>query len=554
MKRSQQPAGCGSMETTLPLIDRVRSAAFAALPFVLLAGLAVGLYLPSLGGGFVYDSRLQILTDPFIHDPSHWRDVLTLHVMGMDVLDSNRPVQLVSLMADASIWGRDPFGYRLTNLLLHALNGCLLFAVLRGLPRRGDSARNQDMWVAVSAMLACALFLVHPLAVEAVCEPSNREDLLVTAFVLCTVLGAMRASATGRGWLAAVCVFTFLALGSKETGVVAPVLVGAYIFLFPGKLSRRQRILLAVVPWVVTAVFFAVRFYAQPAESIIFVSKPGYLGGSLAAAMAIQPRIFALYLTNIFCPTNLCADYGLYSVRDLPLSSSLWVVGLATAGLAVGCWKDRRILFASAGIAAALLPVSNLVPIYCAAADRFLYLPLALGATVPLCLMEAEAIRRHASLRMLLFAVVAAGVLLLAGINRKAQATWLDAGALWAESVERNPCSISCQVGLADAMLRNRDWIGAKRRYLLIMQMPSGRDRADMWAGLALCYDAEGDKTAARKAVGEALRLDPLFASETEMIRGLRCEAEFAKEFSGLVTRCHAMPPQAEEKAKAGPL
>ena len=168
--------------------------------------------------------------------------------------------------------------------------------------------------------------------------------------------------------------------------------------------------------------------------------------------------------------------------------------------------------------------------------------------------MEAEAIRRHASLRMLLFAVVAAGVLLLAGINRKAQATWLDAGALWAESVERNPCSISCQVGLADAMLRNRDWIGAKRRYLLIMQMPSGRDRADMWAGLALCYDAEGDKTAARKAVGEALRLDPLFASETEMIRGLRCEAEFAKEFSGLVTRCHAMPPQAEEKAKAGPL
>jgi protein O-mannosyl-transferase len=541
MTSSQQPAECGGCETTtLPLFDRIRSAALSALPFVLLAGLAVGLYFPSLGGGFVYDSRLQILTDSFIHDPSHWRDVLTLHVMGMDVLDSNRPVQLASLMADASLWGRDPFGYRLTNILLHALNGCLLFSVLRRLPGCG-ARESRDRWAALPAMLASALFLVHPLAVEVVCEPSNREDLLATAFVLCVLMSAMRITENGRGWLAAVCasVFTFLALGSKETGVAAPVLFGTYIFLFPGKTSLRQRILLASGPCLVTILFLSLRFFIQPAESVIFGSKPGYPGDSLAAAMSIQPRIFALYLTNIFHPTNLCADYGLYSVRNLPLSLSLWIVGLATAGLAAGCWKDRRILLAASGILVALLPVSNIFPIYCAAADRFLYLPLALGAIVPLCLMKAELIRRHASLRLLVFAIAGAAVLLLAGINKKVQALWLDAESLFSACVERNPFSIGCQVGLAEALLRDRNWSAAKARYLLIIQMPEGRDCADAWAGLALCDDAQGDRAGAGKAAGEALRLDPCFASEEKMLRGIRCEAEFARAFSCLVARCH---------------
>jgi len=268
--------------------------------------------------------------------------------------------------------------------------------------------------------------------------------------------------------------------------------------------------------------------------------------------MAIQPRIFALYLTNIFHPANLCADYGIYSVHELPLSLSLWIVGLATAGMAVGCWKDRRILLASAGIAAALFPVSNLVPIYCAAADRFLYLPLALGTIVPLCLMESKWTCRHASLHVLVFAVAAAAVLLLAGTNKKVQAVWMDAETLWSTCVGRSPFSISCHVGLADALLRDRNWSAAKKRYLLILKMPGGKERADVWAGLALCDDAEGDRSGACEAAKEALGKDPFFASEAKMIQGLRCEAEFAREFSGLLARYHVAPAQPEKAAKTG--
>lgn len=538
----------------LPLLAKIRSTASGALPFVLLAGLVVGLYFPSLWGDFVYDSRLQILTDSFIHTPTHWWDVLTLRVMGMDVLDNNRPVQLASLMVDAALWGRDPFGYRLTNILLHALNGCLLFAVLRGLLRLGHSPEIKGRWTVLPAVLASALFCVHPLAVEVVCEPGNREDLLATAFILCALLSAMRVTETGRAWRPALCacLFTFLALGSKETGVVAPVLAGTFVFLFPGMSSLRQRIVLTVVLWLITILFFALQFIAQPAESVIFGSPPAYPGDSLAAAMAIQPRIFALYLTNIFHPADLCADYGIYSIRNLPLSLSLWIVGLAAAGIVVGCWKDRRILFASVGILAALLPVSNLVPIYCAAADRFLYLPLALGTIIPFCLMESRWIRHRISLRVAVFAGAAVAVLLLAGINKKVQMEWMDAETLWSACVRRNPLSIPSAMGLADALLRDRNWSAAKARYLLIMQMPGGNERAQTWAGLALCYEAEGNLSEACEAAKEALARDPDFASEEKTIQGLRCEAGFAREFSGLLARCHVMPAQPEGAAKTG--
>ena len=56
--------------------------------------------------------------------------MLTLRVVGQDELDRNRPLHLASLMLDAAIWKKEPFGYRLTNVLLHALNASLLFAFL----------------------------------------------------------------------------------------------------------------------------------------------------------------------------------------------------------------------------------------------------------------------------------------------------------------------------------------------------------------------------------------------------------------------------------------
>lgn len=92
--------------------------------------IAALVYGPTLRGGFVYDSIAQVLYSDYIHTALNRIDVLTLCVVGEDELDRNRPLQLASLMLDAAIWKKEPIGYRLTSVLLHALNAALPFAFI----------------------------------------------------------------------------------------------------------------------------------------------------------------------------------------------------------------------------------------------------------------------------------------------------------------------------------------------------------------------------------------------------------------------------------------
>ena len=178
----------------------------------ILAALTFAVFSPSLSSDFVYDARMQILTDPFPHDPRNWPAVLSFAVLGMDVLDFNRPVHLASIMFDAAMWGRDPFGYHLTSILVHCANVVLLWLVLRDVVPRGagrhdpaaDPAAGSSA-ATVAAWGGALLFALHPLVTEAVCEPTFREDLLVAAFTLGTITLASR----GRErWRAAACAVT----------------------------------------------------------------------------------------------------------------------------------------------------------------------------------------------------------------------------------------------------------------------------------------------------------------------------------------------------------
>ncbi|MEI6637564.1 MAG: hypothetical protein WCO99_13420, partial [Planctomycetota bacterium] len=163
--------------------DRYRGASVRQA--AILVAITLVVFSATLSADFVYDARLQILTDPFLHDPGNWLDVLTFRVLGRDVLDFNRPVHLASLMLDAAVWGREPFGYHLTSILLHAANVVLLWLLVRDVLARGRGSGATPQ--AIVPMLAALLFAVHPVVVEAVCEPTFREDLLAAAFTFTAV-------------------------------------------------------------------------------------------------------------------------------------------------------------------------------------------------------------------------------------------------------------------------------------------------------------------------------------------------------------------------------
>ena len=242
----------------------------AASVFVLVAAL----YFPSLRGGFVYDSRGQVLYTDYIHTPSHWGDVLSLRVLSQDVLDRNRPLLLASLMLDAALWEREPFGYRLTSVLLHSANAAMLFLlVVAGFGRSpGPTVRVSTVGAAIFGAL---VFALHPLVVEVVAEPSNREDELVLAAVLSGLLVILRCgSQPSRRWLginALLVGAAFLAVAAKESGVAAlPPAIASLMFargnsgnLRPACCWRgpRRSIRLASYAW-------------RPAHSVVFAVSP----------------------------------------------------------------------------------------------------------------------------------------------------------------------------------------------------------------------------------------------------------------------------------------
>ncbi len=500
----------------------------------ILAGITLLVFAPTLSAGFVYDARLQILTDPFLHDPRNWWPVVSFGVLSQDVLDFNRPVHLASLMLDAAVWGKEPFGYHLTSVVLHAANVVMLWGVLRGL-----SACRPDAPQLAASLLPPLLFAVHPLVTEAVCEPTFREDLLVAFFTLAGLLLAMgHAPQTGRDpWRALGCVAcSLLAIASKESGIAAPAVIGLYWLLFR-RGERGSFWPVAIGGAKLVVLFFLVaRFLLEPSPSRIFETRPQYPGGSLWAALAIEPRILALYAQLLLLPVNLCADYGLYSVRHLPLPVALVVVATLVAAAVLAIRSDRRMALAIALVVVPLLPVSNLVPIYRAAADRYLYLPLA-GVALAVGLgFDGPWLATRPWLRERLLMAGLATAMLLGLATTERQRVWANSLALWDDTFRKNPVAYTAASGLGEALREVGRLPEAERAIREAIRL-SDETRGDAWASLALILDAQGRTADADAALDRAIEVDGRLADQESRVAALAMERSFADDLLKLQQR-----------------
>ena len=498
-----------------------------------LAGITFAVFSSTLAADFVYDARMQILTDSFIHDWHNWPAVLTGRVLAMDVLDFNRPAMLASLMLDAAVWGRNPFGFHLTSVLLHVANVILLWWLIRevtGAEGRPDKA--------FSALLAALVFAVHPIVTEAVCEPTFREDLLVALFSLSALVLSMGHAPSTPGsdrWRALGCVACcLLAIASKETGIVAPMLLAASWWLFRrGEPGRFWAVAIGGATLIVIA-FLAARFLLEPNPSKIFETKPEYPGGSLGQAMLIEPRILALYAQLILFPANLCADYGLLSVGHLPLPVALLLLAVIAVAATIAAWHDHRLLLAYALIVLPLVPVANLIPIYRAAADRYLYLPMAGVALAVACLLDApwlagrELLRRRA----LVGSMVAVSLLGLVCIER--QRVWASSLALWDDSYRKNPTSFTNAAGLGEALREAGRLTEAEQATREAIRLSNGQ-RGDILATLALILDEQGRPAETAEAVAKAIEIDPKLADPDARVEALAMERPMAEAWKRLL-------------------
>lgn len=183
----------------------VQAAAVAGLLLIV-----VGVALPVFDNGFVYDDVDVIERGDVIHDPSEVWNLFRTHAMYISrehreetlLVDTYRPVTLVSFMWDSAISGREPWAYHLTNLVMHLLCTLLVFLFVKEL-------LGAKRWP--FALFASAWFALTPHPSSAHIWINGRSDLFCTAFGLAGILLWRRALGRNKG-LGQVSLIAFSAL------------------------------------------------------------------------------------------------------------------------------------------------------------------------------------------------------------------------------------------------------------------------------------------------------------------------------------------------------
>jgi hypothetical protein len=175
------------------------------------------LWSPALTASFQFDDWNVIVDEPRVHSLAAW----------WQSMPGIRPLLKLSYALNLTVDG-DPAGFRLVNILIHALSTTLVWSLLR---TRGLRAGLTEATASQAALLAALLFALHPVQTEAVTYISGRSSSLAACFCLLSLYCWVRSEdSAGRSsaWLAACCLSFVLAVATKETALVLPLALLLY--------------------------------------------------------------------------------------------------------------------------------------------------------------------------------------------------------------------------------------------------------------------------------------------------------------------------------------
>ncbi|MDE2667811.1 MAG: tetratricopeptide repeat protein [Acidobacteriota bacterium] len=339
-------------------LDRFsRQDALAALALCLLAAVC---YLPAmLWGGFVWDDDIWYESQAVLE----WSGLGAIWSWpsGMEKERHYWPLTYSTFWLEHKIWGLEPVGYHVVNVLLHLLNSLLLWRLLLRLAVPG-------------AWIVAAAFAAHPLHVESVAWIIERKDVLSGLFYLTAVLVWLRFLEQPRPWRYGLALLLFVAgLLSKSVVVTLPVALLIVQWWKAGRITGKdvQRL----------APFFLVALLITLADLYSYDLERFKLDYSWPERVLIASRALWFYAGKLAWPTDLSVIYPLW---DISLGDPWgWLYPAAAMVLAGVLWLARHpigrgplagALFFAVTLSPALGFVNYGYMGYSLVADRFQYL------------------------------------------------------------------------------------------------------------------------------------------------------------------------------------
>ena len=399
-------------------------------------------YWPVTEAGFVWDDDDYVTGNALLWEEDGLRRIW----LSSDAPSQYFPLVYTSFRLEHALWGLDPLGYHVVNVVLHGINALLVWWLLALLGVPG-------------AWLGGAIFALHPVHVESVAWVTERKNTLSMLFFALASISWLRFSEpppTGGGarhYLGALGSFA-LALTAKTTAVVFP----AAQILGPWMLGRPigWRRVREVLP-------FAALGLAMGLVTLLFErTHQGTVGErfalGFAEAVLVSGRAVFFYLGKLLWPVDLAFSYPRFEVDPGDPLQWLWPLALVV-GLGA-LWRLRpRIgrgpVAAALFYVAALSPLLGFIPLYTFlytfVADHYQYIPSVapIGALAAAC---AWAGRRRA-LRGA--AVPAALVLLivLGTLTFQQSRSYRDRETLWRHTLAVNPDSWMAHHNLGRVLL-----------------------------------------------------------------------------------------------------
>ena len=476
-------------------------------------------YSNSFQNAFQFDDFHVLVKNPFVKSTENILKFFWEPQMGSGVIKETsgyRPLFMVSFALNYVIWGLDPWGYHLFNVVIHMLCSFLVYLVTLQFLRFGwDQEEINPEPHRVVALFAALIFAVHPIQTESVTYISGRSSLLTALFHLGAFYCYLRYAMAGKAWrLIGFSLFYACSLLVKETGVTLPVILGAFDLLFPLGRTWKRRLLSLLPAVLISAAYLVLRLYFFGAMQ--YGDKPLR---PLWIHLLLQPQAWLHYLGALVLPLNLSVDYDFSTIYSLWDFRVVWPVGILGA-LALVIWKiseTRRIVgFFALWFAMNLLPTNSLVALEDIATDRWVYSSAVgyavLAALAGYWIFQKKILHASRLMKMVFFVIC---FLVIEGYGHATllrNFDWSSYWTLWEDAVAKAPFKARPHMGLGLALSQAGKIPEAIQEYKAALRIAPNAGEAHL--NLGYIYFNQGRYEEAIAHFRQAIRVSPLLAPE----------------------------------------
>jgi len=469
----------------------------------LLVGMIVAAYEPALRAGFIWDDDVYVTDNQLLVED----DGLERIWLSREAQSQYFPLVYTAFRIEHALWGLEPFGYHLVNVLIHAANALLLWLLLRRLSMPG-------------AWFAAAVFALHPVQVESVAWVAERKNVMSLFFSLASLLAWLRFAeprgASGKrqraaslAYYAASLVCYVLALASKATACTLPAAQLLVLWLRGHAIDRRR--VEQVFPFFALGV--ALGFFIMHWERTKIGTSGDRFDISLVESFLVATRASWFYLGKLLWPSPLTFSYPKFAIDPSDPLQYGWA--LAGALLFWALWRWRGVI-GKAPLAAAIFFVAMLSPMlgfiplftfwYSYVADHYQYAasigPIALAAAGATRLLRERA-RLGAPARACAAALV---LIALGSLSWKQSQIYESEETLWRDTIAKNPASWMARTNLGRYLLRNGRVEEAVEAYEQVFPLKPDAYRAHIALARALLKLGRDDEAEAHLKAALAVR------------------------------------------------